>query len=76
MKKIPERASGIISRLLAIFILLMVSFGANAGDDCSALYAQSGAMPGSPTCQLNVVSNTPGGLGNYACLNDLALIRE
>lgn len=63
------------ARLLAAFLLLMVAFGANAVD-CFSLYAQSDATPGSKTCKLDVTSNTPGGMGNYACINDLALIDQ
>ncbi|WP_035561356.1 DUF6531 domain-containing protein [Burkholderia sp. 9120] len=66
---------GMAVRLLAAFMLLMVAFGANA-TDCLTLYSQSGATPGSKTCRLDVVGNTPGGMGNYACINDLALIDQ
>ncbi|NYH15110.1 DUF6531 domain-containing protein [Paraburkholderia bryophila] len=66
---------GMTVRLLAAFMLLMVAFGANA-TDCLTLYSQSGATPGSKTCRLDVVGNTPGGMGNYACINDLALIDQ
>ncbi|MFL9908171.1 colicin E5-related ribonuclease [Paraburkholderia sp. RL17-337-BIB-A] len=62
-------------RLLAMFVLLMIAFGANA-DDCFTLYSKSGATPGTKTCRLDVTSNTPGGMGNYACVNDLALIDQ
>jgi hypothetical protein len=67
--------AGLTARLLAAFMLLMVTFGANA-DDCFTLYSKSGATPGSKTCKLDVTSNTPGGMGNYACINDLALIEQ
>ncbi|CAB3797924.1 hypothetical protein LMG28614_04677 [Paraburkholderia ultramafica] len=66
---------GVATRLLAAFMLLMFAFGANA-TDCFSLYAQSGATPGTPSCKLTVTSNTPGGLGNYACINDLAQIDQ
>ncbi|NYH20346.1 DUF6531 domain-containing protein [Paraburkholderia bryophila] len=72
---ITEWPVGIVVRLLAAFMLLTVAFGANAVD-CLTLYAQSGATPGSKTCRLDVVGNTPGGMGNYACINDLALIDQ
>ncbi len=72
---VTERPVGIVVRLLAAFMLLTVAFGANAFD-CLTPYAQSGATPGSKTCRLDVVSNTPGGMGNYACINDLALIDQ
>ncbi|MFM0227747.1 DUF6531 domain-containing protein [Paraburkholderia dipogonis] len=55
--------------------MLSMAFGANA-DDCFTLYAKSGATPGSKTCKLDVTSNTPGGMGNYACINDFALIDQ
>ncbi|NYH18493.1 colicin E5-related ribonuclease [Paraburkholderia bryophila] len=64
-----------VIRLLTAFVLLVVAFGANA-DDCLTLYSKSGATPGTKTCRLDVVSNTPGGMGNYACINDLALIDQ
>ncbi|WP_157763712.1 DUF6531 domain-containing protein [Paraburkholderia aromaticivorans] len=67
--------AGVALRLLAAFTLLMGAFSAN-GVDCFALYSQSGATPGSRTCKLDVVSNTPGGMGNYACINDLALVDQ
>jgi YD repeat-containing protein len=56
-------------------MLLLATFGASA-DDCFTLYAKSGATQGSPTCKIDVTSNTPGGMGNYACINDLALIDQ
>ncbi|RKF31569.1 DUF6531 domain-containing protein [Paraburkholderia fungorum] len=62
-------------RLLAAFMLLPVALGAGA-DDCFTLYAKSGATQGSPTCKIDVTSNTPGGMGNYACINNLALIEQ
>ncbi|WP_082750666.1 DUF6531 domain-containing protein [Burkholderia sp. MSMB0856] len=61
--------------LTVAFMLLLVTFGARA-DDCFTLYAKSGARPGSQTCELDVASNTPGGMGNYACINNLDLIRH
>lgn len=67
--------AGFADRLLVAFMLLMLTFGANA-DDCFSLYAKSGATPGSKTCRIDVTSNTPGGMGNYACINDLALIDQ
>jgi YD repeat-containing protein len=65
----------VATRLLAAFMLFMFALGANA-TDCFSLYAQSGATPGTPSCKLTVTSNTPGGLGNYACINDLAQIDQ
>lgn len=63
-------------RLLVTFVLLMIAFGANADDYRFTLYSKSGAAPGTKTCRLDVTSNTPGGMGNYACINDLALIGQ
>lgn len=70
-----ESPAGMMARLLTAFMLLVVAFGANA-DDCFTLYSKSGATPGSKTCKIDVTSNTPGGMGNYACINDLALIEQ
>lgn len=70
-----EKIARFAGRLLTAFTLLIIAFAANA-DDCFSLYAKSGATPGSRTCKLDVTSNTPGGLGNYACINDLALIDQ
>lgn len=67
--------TGNLARVFAMFALLLIAFGVNA-TDCLTLYAQSGATPGSKTCRLDVVGNTPGGMGNYACINDLALIDQ
>jgi YD repeat-containing protein len=68
-------AASLLCRFLAAFALLLVAFGTNA-KDCLDLYSDSGATPGSKTCRLDVVSNTPGGMGNYACINDIALIDQ
>jgi YD repeat-containing protein len=68
-------ATAIVYRVVPMFALLLLSIGASA-DDCFSLYAKSGATQGSPTCKLDVTSNTPGGMGNYACINDLALIDQ
>jgi YD repeat-containing protein len=64
-----------LCRFLAAFALLLVAFGTNA-KDCFELYSDSGATPGTKSCRLDVVSNTPGGMGNYACINDIALIDQ
>lgn len=74
-KRLIEGPAGMAARLLAAFMLLMVAFAANA-DDCFTLYSKSGATPGSKSCKSDVTSNTPGGMGNYACINDLALIEQ
>jgi YD repeat-containing protein len=74
-KKRQERPVSMATRLLATFMLLTIAFAANA-DDCFTLYAKSGATPGSKSCKIDVTSNTPGGMGNHACINDLALIEQ
>lgn len=70
-----HRAATVVIRLVAAYVLLIFASGANASD-CFSLYAQSGARPGTPSCKLTVASNTPVGLGNYNCINDLALIDQ
>ncbi|MFM0251666.1 RHS repeat protein, partial [Paraburkholderia sediminicola] len=61
-------------RFLAAFALLMMAFGASADDGCWELYSKSGATPGTPSCRLDVASNTPSGMGSYGCRNNLDLI--
>ncbi|MGA7782891.1 MAG: DUF6531 domain-containing protein [Paraburkholderia sp.] len=73
--RFTEGPAGKAVHLLIVFMLLTVAFAASA-DDCFTLYSKSGATPGSRTCKLDVTSNTPGGMGNYACINDLALIDQ
>jgi hypothetical protein len=51
--RVTESSAGMVERLLAAFMLLMLAFGANAAD-CNALYAATGAVPGSPTCRWDV----------------------
>ncbi|XUW91306.1 DUF6531 domain-containing protein [Burkholderia sp. M6-3] len=65
----------VFARRLFPAFTLFLSINANAAD-CSSLYAQSGATPGSPTCKLDVTSNSPTGMGNYACINDLVQIEQ
>lgn len=74
-RKLKGGAASMLCRFLAAFTLLLVAFGTNA-KDCLELYSDSGATPGTKTCRLDVVSNTPGGMGNYACINDIALIDQ
>ncbi|CAE6720261.1 DUF6531 domain-containing protein [Paraburkholderia domus] len=68
--------AGNLARLLAAFMLLMVAFGARAGTDeeCLALYPKSHAIRGTPSCPLDVSSNTPIGLGTYDCVGRADLI--
>ena len=73
--RITAEAVGFATCLATAFMLLCFTLGANAAD-CSSLYAKSGATPGTQSCKLDVVGNTPGGLGNYACINDLAQIDQ
>lgn len=54
-----EGPTDIATRLLAAFMLLLIAFGANAAD-CNALYAATGAVPGSPTCRWDVYGRVPG----------------
>ncbi|MGU7813164.1 DUF6531 domain-containing protein [Burkholderia sp. AW49-1] len=61
-------------RILGAFSLFLAAFDANADGGCWALYARSSATPGTPTCRLDVVSTAPGGMGDYACLNDIESI--
>ncbi|MGF6899969.1 YD repeat-containing protein [Paraburkholderia sp. GAS348] len=70
--------AGNLARLLAAFMLLLVAFGARADytSDCTSRYAQSGAIPGTKWCALDAASNSPGGPGGYACLNDIDLIKK
>jgi YD repeat-containing protein len=68
-------SASMLCRFLAAFALLLVAFGANA-TDCFTLYSKSGATPGTKFCRLDVVSNTPGGMGNFACINDIAQIDQ
>ncbi|MFM0730290.1 DUF6531 domain-containing protein [Paraburkholderia sediminicola] len=71
--RVTRSAAGMRARLLTAFMLLMVAFGANAAD-CNALYAATGAVPGSPTCRWDVYGRVPGGMANYACVNTWSLI--
>jgi hypothetical protein len=72
-RKFRGDSTSALTRFFAAFFFLLMAFGANA-DDCATLYAKSGAVPGTKSCRLDVVSNTPGGMGNYACINDSALV--
>ncbi len=74
--RVTESPTGMVIRLLTAFMLLMVAFGANADDYCYSLYAKSGATPGTPSCRYDVFGNTPGGMGNYACINNISLIDQ
>jgi hypothetical protein len=67
------RLAGKLIRITAACVLLLMASTARA-ESCWTLYGESGASPGSPSCRLDVASNTPGGMGSYGCRNDLALI--
>ncbi|BCQ57499.1 RHS repeat domain-containing protein [Burkholderia gladioli] len=67
-------STGRVVQILITFILLLASLDIHASGDCSSLYASSGAIPGSRTCELTVASRTPGGMANYACINDIEAI--
>ncbi|WP_236071157.1 DUF6531 domain-containing protein, partial [Paraburkholderia domus] len=76
--KPPYGPAGNLARLLVAFMLLLVAFSANADyqNDCTTRYAKSGAIQGSKFCAIDAASNSPGGPGGYACLNDLDLINK
>jgi hypothetical protein len=46
--RIKESPGEMVTRRLAAFMLLMLAFGANAAD-CNAVWAATGAKPGSPS---------------------------
>lgn len=66
--RIKESPGGMVARLLAAFMLLMTAFGANAAD-CNAVWAATGAKPGSPTCRWNAYAGVPGGMQYYNCVS-------
>ncbi|WNC91881.1 DUF6531 domain-containing protein [Paraburkholderia sp. FT54] len=66
--RIKESPAGMVARLLAAFILLMMAFGANAAD-CNAVWAATGAKPGSPTCRWDAYAGVPGGMQYYNCVS-------
>jgi YD repeat-containing protein len=72
--RLTDGPAAMVARLLAVLMLMLSSIDANAVD-CPMLYSQSGAIPGTSDCPVEVAGNTPGGMGNYACLNDMAGIR-
>ncbi|SDQ36335.1 YD repeat-containing protein [Paraburkholderia fungorum] len=69
-------AISLATQLQAASVLFTIALGASADTTCFPLYAKSGATPGTPSCKLTVASNTPVGLGNYNCIDDLALIDQ
>jgi YD repeat-containing protein len=66
--KIRESPGGMVTRLLAAFMLLMLAFGANAAD-CNAVWAATGAKPGSPSCRWDAYAGVPGGMQYYNCVS-------
>ncbi|MFM0671275.1 DUF6531 domain-containing protein [Paraburkholderia sediminicola] len=66
--KITEGPAGVVARLLVAFMLLVVAFGANAAD-CNAVWAATGAKPGSPTCRWDAYAGVPGGMQYYNCVS-------
>jgi YD repeat-containing protein len=66
--RVTDNPAGLAGRLLAAFMLLMVAFGANAAD-CNAVWAATGAKPGSPTCRWDAYAGVPGGMQYYNCLS-------
>ncbi|MGF6903359.1 DUF6531 domain-containing protein [Paraburkholderia sp. GAS348] len=77
-RNLPTGSAGMLYRLLAAFMLLLVAFGARADytSDCTSRYEKSGAIQGTKSCALTVASNSPGGQGGYSCLNDIDLIKQ
>ena len=71
--RLDKSPGGMAARLLTAIVLLLITFGANAAD-CNALYAATGAIPGSSTCRWDVYARVPGSLANYACVNTWSLI--
>lgn len=55
-------------RLLAAFILLCSIPTANAAE-CTAVWAATGAKPGSSTCRWDAYAGVPGGMQYYNCLS-------
>jgi YD repeat-containing protein len=76
--EVTGSSADMAARLLVAVMLLLVAFGARAdyASDCTSRYAQSGAIQGTKWCPLDVASNSPGGPGGYACLNDVDLIKQ
>ncbi|MFM0054013.1 DUF6531 domain-containing protein [Paraburkholderia phytofirmans] len=66
--RIKESPAGMAARLLAAFMLLMMAFGANAAD-CNAVWAATGAKPGSSSCRWDAYSGVPGGMQYYNCVS-------
>ncbi|CAB3762003.1 DUF6531 domain-containing protein [Paraburkholderia solisilvae] len=68
------------ARLVHVLALgFIVAFATDAyasgGDtSCFGLYAQARATPGTRGCAISVAGGTPGGMGNYSCINRLDLI--
>ncbi|WP_281664929.1 DUF6531 domain-containing protein [Paraburkholderia fungorum] len=71
--KTPNGLRANIVRLMAALALSSTAISAHA-ESCWDLYPKSGATPGTSSCRLDVVSNTPSGMGSYGCRNDMALI--
>jgi YD repeat-containing protein len=67
-KRATDSPLGVAARLMGAFMLLMVAFGANAAD-CNAVWAATGAKPGSPTCRWDAYAGVPGGMQYYNCIS-------
>ncbi|WP_281664141.1 hypothetical protein [Paraburkholderia fungorum] len=63
-KRMTDSPLGVAARLTGAFMLLMVAFGANAAA-CNAVWAATGAKPGSPTCRWDAYAGVPGGMQYY-----------
>jgi hypothetical protein len=65
-KRLTESPAGMVVRLLAAFVLLMVAFGANAATymQCMQTYQKSLGIPGTPTCAIQVAGTSPMSTGD------------
>jgi hypothetical protein len=78
-RNLPGDPAGMMHRLLAVFILSLIAFGANAesGDSvCAGLYVKSGAIQGTSSFYSNAWGNTPINMSNHYCVNEPARIKR
>ncbi|MFC0402269.1 DUF6531 domain-containing protein [Paraburkholderia rhizosphaerae] len=60
---------------MGLIVALATDAYASGGDaSCFGLYSRSRAVPGTRGCAISVAGGTPGGMGNYSCINRLDLI--
>jgi YD repeat-containing protein len=72
-----NRACLRVAHVLAAGLIVACATDAHAGSgdaSCFGLYSQSHAVPGTRGCAISVAGGTPGGMGNYSCINRLDLI--